>query len=1143
MGTRDVPAADLSLEESMVRIEDRFKKIDTNGDGKVDKAEFTKLLPTLGLKWDKPRIDKTMQAIDANGDGVINLTEFKSACYMAALRNPDAKIDALLTTVLNKMATKGPMDAAFLAQKGQSNLKKTKTRETGLVEEAIESRIQTKWEEIDSDMDGLIDQKEFVKAVGDLGLNWSEQKINDILSKIGGGKTINFQQFKLTLMAAAQSNPKADIATVFKTTLVNLATKNVMNAGFRENKVKRMMSAMQTKFDAIDENKDNKLNLEEFTKAIKQDFEFDWDDAQIAEVLKKIDLDGNGTIERNEFTRVFYASALSNPDQDIQEIIGNALRTMAAKGGVSQQLSKGMPKLKKVESPGEAKTYFEDDVMTRISQKFYEIDADRDGALNVAEFSQALKDLGLKWHVKTIMRIMGQLGDGKEISYMSFRTVLDSACHANPTLPVDDILKMTLTNMVNKANLNKTFNNEKIKDKTKGLEEEFKKRDTDGNGTLSLPEFGAACAAWGVHTDNPDAVKQLLAKIDTDRSGDISLVEFRRAFSLAVSKNPNLEMSEAIKVTLENMANKGGLNAAFKGMSGDYGLKKRKTRVRSLEENAVSKIATKFKEMDSDGDGALSIKEFADGIQKMGLKWPDYRIRGVLRKIDKDGSGDISFAEFAQVLYAAVDAFPTKDINDLLSSTLENFETKSVMNAQFRENKQKTMLDKLNKKFEELDANKDGQLDPAEFRNMILSLGLGWSEDATDAALKKMDADKSGTISSQEFRSALYMACMRNSDTGIDEILEAVLNRMQSQGQMNYQLGENFPELKPVKKKEASKAEEDAISKIEQAFYKIDLDKNGLLSPNELAVVSKTLDLNWDEKMCEEIIADIDLDGTGQLNMFDFSHVLANAAQKNPTGTVNDIMKDALQSQARTRKLKAQMRANSLKQKLKAMTNKFKALDENNDGKLDLNEFATAVKDFGLDWSDKEIKECLEKIDADKNGTIERAEFQTAFYAACMKNPDLAVDEIVVAALNQMMNKGALNQSFAAGFSKIAGSLKKTKTKASAPFMSEGIISQIEAKFMSMDVDLDGMVSADEMTKALIGMGLKWEKEKVTELIGKMSGGKDVVKFADFKPILLETAERHQDWTIDQVLRTALTNLANKGDVNRAVRSRSVSKE
>jgi Ca2+-binding EF-hand superfamily protein len=57
-----------------------FKKIDTNGDGKLSREEFKAFIEkaTKGKLKDRPElIDKLFDRLDANGDGYLSLGEFK----------------------------------------------------------------------------------------------------------------------------------------------------------------------------------------------------------------------------------------------------------------------------------------------------------------------------------------------------------------------------------------------------------------------------------------------------------------------------------------------------------------------------------------------------------------------------------------------------------------------------------------------------------------------------------------------------------------------------------------------------------------------------------------------------------------------------------------------------------------------------------------------------------------------------------------------------------------------------------------------------------------------------------------------------------------------------------------------------------
>jgi Ca2+-binding EF-hand superfamily protein len=69
-------------------LEDQFKKLDTNGDGKLSKDEFAKM--GKGAKanaGNNKKTDKLFQKLDTNNDGFLSLDEFKKIGYAKKKKN------------------------------------------------------------------------------------------------------------------------------------------------------------------------------------------------------------------------------------------------------------------------------------------------------------------------------------------------------------------------------------------------------------------------------------------------------------------------------------------------------------------------------------------------------------------------------------------------------------------------------------------------------------------------------------------------------------------------------------------------------------------------------------------------------------------------------------------------------------------------------------------------------------------------------------------------------------------------------------------------------------------------------------------------------------------------------------------------
>jgi len=57
------------------KLQKVFTDLDVNGDGRIDRSEFTKLLDTLGARLSTTEADAAFKDVDHDGNGTIDLEE------------------------------------------------------------------------------------------------------------------------------------------------------------------------------------------------------------------------------------------------------------------------------------------------------------------------------------------------------------------------------------------------------------------------------------------------------------------------------------------------------------------------------------------------------------------------------------------------------------------------------------------------------------------------------------------------------------------------------------------------------------------------------------------------------------------------------------------------------------------------------------------------------------------------------------------------------------------------------------------------------------------------------------------------------------------------------------------------------------
>ncbi|KAF8022574.1 hypothetical protein BT93_F0170 [Corymbia citriodora subsp. variegata] len=142
----------------------------------------------------------------------------------------------------------------------------------------------------------------------------------------------------------------------------------------------------------------------------------------------------------------------------------------------------------------------------------------------------------------------------------------------------------------------------------------------------------------------------------------------------------------------------------------------------------------------------------------------------------------------------------------------------------------------LQKVFNQLDADGDGKISPAELSGVLSATGSSSSPADISRAMADLDSDKDGFLSRAEFASF----CRSGSSSSESEIRDA--------------------------------------------FDLYDRDKDGLISAQELHLVLNRLSAKCSRQDCVRMIQSVDKDGDGNVNFEEFKTMMADSIPGNNGG-------------------------------------------------------------------------------------------------------------------------------------------------------------------------------------------------------------------------------------------------------------------
>jgi Ca2+-binding EF-hand superfamily protein len=1074
-----------------------FAQFDSNNDGAISQQELCAGMRNMRMSFSNEETTAIFAAADINQDGEIAYTEFVSLMIPTAgdallkfrkaftnvqnAKNAFNKFDTDGDAEITLQELKNGMGANFSDNEVKAVFALGDTDQDGsisflefaklMIPSATDAlakfwkcfrdikSVRQAFKQFDTDNDGAITRQEVIQGMKVSGRNFNNDEIDTlfILADRDGDGQIDFPEFALIMIPSAPE---------------------------RISKLKRKYNskaAVEAAFKSFDANNDGAIDSKELTAGLKNSGVC-LTDQEIETIFAVADQDGDGQIDMGEFCQLLG--------------VGGGSKASAPSAGGSTSAAAIVAKFR-----GLYKT------IDQVRSAFNQYDVDKDGSISKQELEQGMVKSGqfTAQESKLAFDLADSDGDG--------------------SIDISEFVQLMFPSAGQLiSNLKQNFASEA------DVRAAFASWDSNKDGQISFDELKSAVQRSGQKLTEED-INAIFVVGDIDQNGEIDLDEFMKM--MMPSTSDVVSKFRSIRKTVQDVQNafkqfdcngdgaidKAELTSALSSTGGNFTKQEIDTifmaadidgngeidyeefialmcpsasdiveKFRAKYKN-VNDVKSAFKRFDRNGDGALEKGELAAALKSSGESYTDVEVNAIFSLGDVDGDGEITLEEFIALM--------SPSASSVVQRISKSFKNLNDVKAAFKKidtdndgllSKQEIMASAGNKyDTEEVDAifalgdvNGDGQIDMGEFISIMfpsaVDVALQVSQtfktlDDVKQAFKLLDKDGDGSITKQEMASS----GQRFNQAQIEAIF--ALGDINDDGALDLDefIAVMCPSALSVVSRLVGKYKN--IAEVKKAFLAIDINKDGLLSKEELAGSGK-----FNGQEVEAIFMLGDLNGDGEIDLEEFVSLLcpmAGMAIARLTRNVNNIS----DAQQLFRILDKDGDGNITQEEMRACGSRFNAQeieaifaigDVDNDGAISLNEFiavmcpsaSTVVGRLSKTYGNlEEIKQGFKKLDKDSDGMISQKEMASAGLSgqeveAIFKLGDtngdgeIDIDEFI----------GVMCPSASAVVFKISQVFKGKEGAAAA--------------FSKIDINGDGLISKQEMSSAVIG-GSKLSKTEV----------------------------------------------------------------
>lgn len=391
----------------------------------------------------------------------------------------------------------------------------------------------------------------------------------------------------------------------------------------------------------------------------------------------------------------------------------------------------------------------------------------------------------------------------------------------------------------------------------------FRLLDRSGDGTITRSELRKGLEEIGVNID-PASFKALVGHLDRDSGGTINLKEMDRGIKEAVrekyGKDVMIDPAHFIEYELLMEVNR-ALHAGTQMIFG----------------NRVTDSRSFFRAIDRDNSGELDASELAKGLLKLGIQVTNEGLmHDLVDSIDKNSSGLIDREEFVKALqnpeelFALPEAKPKKERAPVEPGREEDAtKVLAAMHEHLSNSKTRTV-----DWFRKMDTSGDGKVSRAELKRGLKEMGCALTASELLAIINYLDKDSSGAVSLQELQRGMNAAvrAVAAAAGALEPVVEGpAANAFEALVQINAALRSNTQLIMGTRVTDA------------RSFFKaMDKDDSGSLDKTEVARGLKRLGIEASPDLLDQIVAAIDVNNDGVLEMKELVRALKDPREAAP---------------------------------------------------------------------------------------------------------------------------------------------------------------------------------------------------------------------------------------------------------------------